>query len=94
MKELKALAGRGKLYTVINSSYYRDKRAESFYSDDQSVSQDHCVAIKPRPSNHLEHLSNNSHRLPLKEIKGNHLWSHQRESHESPQQFAPHPSNH
>jgi len=52
------------------SQCHRDKGAGSFYSDDQSVSQDYCEAIKPRPSNHLEHLSNNSHRLPLKEIEG------------------------
>ncbi len=50
------------------SQCHRDKGAGSFDSDDQSASQDHCEAIKP--SNHLEHLSNTSHRLPLKEIKG------------------------
>ncbi len=31
------------------SQCHRDKGAGSFDSDDQSASQDHCEAIKPRP---------------------------------------------
>ncbi len=52
------------------SQCHRDKGAGSFDSDDQSASQDHVKLSSNAPNNHLEHLSNTSHRLPLKEIKG------------------------
>ncbi len=48
-----------------------ETRGRLIDSDDQSASQDHCERLSSHaPSNHLEHLSNTSHRLPLKRSKG------------------------
>ncbi len=52
------------------SQCHRDKGAGSF---DSMTNQHLRIIVKlssHAPSNHLEHLSNTSHRLPLKEIKG------------------------